>query len=90
MFIDEGVIFGDQPVTEHALPIYRCAQVQNYTPLEESHMKIRVSLSSYKLVYESHCEDVVWRQRGTKDAEVLGKQVEMREGERRRCLFLER
>ncbi|KAG6868490.1 hypothetical protein C0993_002028 [Termitomyces sp. T159_Od127] len=51
------------------------------------HMKIRVGLPSYKLMYESGSEDVVWRTRGAVEQRLLGR-AQGREEERRKSVYL--
>ena len=56
---------------------------------ESEHLKIRVSVPSYKLVYEHGSEEMIWRVRGRREEEGLRIQADARAEKRRKCIFLE-
>lgn len=56
-------------------------------PLTEEGMKIRVSLPTYKLLYEEGSEDMVWHDWG-RDREDMVARARLREEERRKSRFL--
>ena len=51
-------------------------------------MRIRVSVPSYKLVYEQGSEEMIWRALPGREIEMLKMQARAREEERRRSVFL--
>ncbi|KXN88887.1 Paired amphipathic helix protein pst1 [Leucoagaricus sp. SymC.cos] len=79
------------PVRTSASPVFlrRCMRLAegNTAPNEESWMKIRVDLRTYKLVYEAGGEEVVWR--GTdREEEELRERARVREEERRKSQWV--
>lgn len=78
-------------MTDHALvvAIYRSIRVDENTAPGTKHMKIRVSLPSYKLVYERGSEEVMWRRRGGAEEAELRVRAQGREEERRKSIFLD-
>jgi hypothetical protein len=73
------------------LSIFRCLQGPDgpASSREEGELlKIRVSLPSYKLVYEHGTEEMMWRVRGRKEEEGLKVQAQARAEKRRKCLYL--
>lgn len=52
------------------------------------HMRVRISLPSYKLVYESGSEDVVWNGRSREAEAILKERSRSREEERRKSRWL--
>lgn len=71
----------------NCLRIYRNVRVaaEGTAPLVEDHMKVRINIPSYKLVYEEGCEDLVWY-RWDKDTEEMQNRARLREEERRRIV----
>lgn len=54
----------------------------------EERLKIRISLPTYKLVYEAAGEDIVWHRWQKKDEDEMLERARVREEERRRCRLL--
>ena len=54
----------------------------------DKHMRIRISLPSYKLVYECGTEDLILRCRSMEEERMLTERSQMREEERRRSSWL--
>ena len=67
--------------------IFRCLRVAGETLFMEDHMKVRVSVPSYKLVYEAGCEDFIWH-RWRKEVGELETRAKGREEERRKLRLL--
>ncbi|KAF8971663.1 hypothetical protein BDZ97DRAFT_1135733 [Flammula alnicola] len=69
--------------------IYRCMRVaeEGTASLTEDHMKIRVSVPTYKLVYEDGCEDMIWHGWEKETGEMMARS-RVREEERRRSQWL--
>ncbi|KDR85669.1 hypothetical protein GALMADRAFT_234672 [Galerina marginata CBS 339.88] len=67
----------------------RCVRVaeEGTAPSVEDRMKIRVSVPTYKLVFEGGCEDMIWHDWGKEGEEMLGR-AQVREEERRRSPWL--
>jgi paired amphipathic helix protein Sin3a len=66
-----------------------------YRTLEDStalstakHMRVRISLPSYKIVYESGTEDLVFRSRMREEEEMLRERSQGREEDRRKSRWL--
>jgi len=67
--------------------IYRCVREAAEDTAIDDHMRVRVSLPSYKLVYEAGCEDFIfhrWRNEGA----VLETRAKGRDEERRKSRWL--
>ncbi|KAG6919038.1 hypothetical protein DXG01_009748 [Tephrocybe rancida] len=71
--------------SQQGSPVFlrRCTRGEEGTAFVR-HMRIRVGLPSYKLVYESGTEDVAWRMREPVEEQKLLQQAHVREEERRK------
>ncbi|KAG6845379.1 hypothetical protein H0H87_010488, partial [Tephrocybe sp. NHM501043] len=72
-------------------PVYlrRCTRGEEGTGTAFGrHTKIRVGLPSYKIVYESGTEDVLWRTRRLVEEQKLLQRAHAREEERRKSVYL--
>jgi paired amphipathic helix protein Sin3a len=82
--------YGNDDLIEGCLSvecIYRClreAAEDGTAPVVDDHMRVRVSVPSYKLVYEAGCEDFIWRNEGG----ILETRAMGRDEERRRSRWL--
>lgn len=54
-----------------------------------SEMKIRISLGTYKLLYEAGCEDAFLQRRSREEEKEVEETVRRRNEERRRCRLLQ-
>lgn len=70
--------------------IHRCMRLAegNTVPNQESWMKIRVDLRTYKLVYEAGGQETMWRG-ADRDEEELRERARMREEERQRSPWVQ-
>lgn len=67
--------------------IYRCLREGSTAPFIDDHMRVRVSVPSYKLVYEAGCEDFVFH-RWRNERVILETRAKGRDEERRKSRWL--
>lgn len=77
----------------HMITIFRCAQGNESgstasTILRDEHTRIRISLPTYKLVYEGGCEDVLVRRWSGAEGEMLRERARAWNEERKRSRWL--